>query len=236
MKEEINKNPLNQTPNPEFLEKRIFELRRRAFGLIHSFVTGEWQWPKSVKGDKKRNFIDKLVEGTTKIVPEATDEIKTRFETLNAIDEIKDLESLLKKATEIHIELLTKYLSLEELEKRLRDRAIQGKGYQELSRGLCFEIIENQAVLHIPITFFENAKSFLESFKEGLRVLANKMITEKELADIREVIGYSSLVQEKHRILATLGFEVILDVNGKLTEKTKISREKLLELYGPKKL
>src|SRR3989344_605933 len=147
MKEEINKNPLNQTPNPEFLEKRIFELRRRAFGLIHSFVTREWQWPKSVKGDKKRNFIDKLVEGTTKIVPEATDEIKTRFETLNAIDEIKDLESLLKKATEIHIELLTKYLSLEELEKRLRDRAIQGKGYQELSRGLCFRIIWSKKII-----------------------------------------------------------------------------------------
>ena len=132
---------------------------------------------------------------------------------------------------------MAKYLTLEELEKRFQVRSIKEKGYQALSRGLNFEICkeQNQISLHIPITFFENAKSALELFTEGLRILAHKMMTEQELRNIKEITGHSLLVKEKHLLLTSLGFSVILDKDGKPTEDTKISREKFLEIYGKPK-
>ncbi len=217
---------------PSSPEYRASELHRRAFKLIHSYIERKWQ--ESAKSNGKLHFIDEIIKGAEKLIPEAKEEINTKFRALNNFDEKNGLVSLLNKTTEITIELMTKYTTLEELEKRFKDRSLTERGNKELSRGLHFSINKEKTKisLHIPITFFENAQEFLQSFTEGLRVLAVKMNTDLELQNVKEVVGHSSLVKEKHRLLVKLGFEVTRDEKGQPTEETKISRERLLKIYG----
>lgn len=214
-------------------EQRAFELKRRAFHLMRSYV--ERNWNESPVVDRKSEFIKKITTGAKKLIPEGEVEIGERLNLLNNEDET-NLDSFFDKATEAIIEIMTRYASLEELEKRFSARSVNERGNQALSRALHFAVhLESNTIsLHIPITFFENPVQFLESFTEGLKILAQKIITDPEFKNILEVTGHSALVKDKHRLLKSMGFEIILDENGKPTQYTKISKDKLLELYGPK--
>ncbi len=86
----------------------------------------------------------------------------------------------------------------------------------------------------MPITFFESSREVIESFKEGLMVLAQKLVNDPELGDLTEIRGRSVLIKDNYRLLKSLGFTVVLDEKGKPTEEAVISKEKLLELYGIK--
>ena len=227
MKEIINRNIQPDSP-----EKRIFELNRRGFfELMRSDVEQEWQ--ASAEENKKKDFIKKIIQETTSIIPNATEEIEIKLNRLNKLDEKDNLETFLNEATKIIIELIGKYLTLEKLEQIIQT-ARKKSGNEILSRGLNFTIHHSHIELHIPTTFFENAQLALQSFVEGLKILAQKMTNDPAMERVTEVRGHSLLIKEKPRIARKLGFEITLDENGKPTDEARMSREKLLDIYGQK--
>ena len=227
MKEIINRNIQPDSP-----EKRIFELNRRGFfELMRSDVEQEWQ--ASAEENKKKDFIKKIIQETTSIIPNATEEIEIKLNRLNKLDEKDNLETFLNEATKIIIELIGKYLTLEKLEQIIQT-ARKKSGNEILSRGLNFTIHHSHIELHIPTTFFENAQLALQSFVEGLKILAQKMTNDPTMERVTEVRGHSLLIKEKPRIARKLGFEITLDENGKPTDEARMSREKLLDIYGQK--
>lgn len=224
---ESTQNTLNPKTN---LENKIFEIKRRAFNLVRSSIENSYLKLKNTGGEEV--FINNIIKEGVRIVPEATEEFHTKLNELKNYTE-KDLEIILDKATEITIQLMAKYLSLEELESRFKARH-ENLGYQSLARGLTFETNKegNEISLHVPITFFNNSLDALNSYIDGFHKLANELSTNDELKGIKEITAYSSIVKEKYKTLTKLGFEVMLDKHGQPTKKAKISKEKFLELYG----
>lgn len=210
-------------------EYRFKETKRRAYDLWYREMRSIW---RSIAHSKEKSvFINYIVKRFTELIPEAAQDIEKEFDVLNTFDE-KDEENLLNKAVDIMIQIMARYLSLEELERRLQARQIKELGQQKLSRVLNFEIIYDRVHLHTPVAFFKDPSSAVQSYVEGLKVLAHKIATEKELKDIVEVVRFSPLIKEKYRLWTRLGFEVIREKDGKPTEEAKMSREKILEMYG----
>lgn len=226
---EFSKNTPNIKSMRDTPENRAFELNRKANSVFRRYMEKTWE---NIKEENKIPiFIEKVKDNIAKFVPEATEAPEKIDLALNFLQKKEDL---IDKATEITIRIFAQHLSLEEIESRFRENYMQLPGIQPLSRILTFIIRkESKTVsLHIPITFFENTEFAIESFKEGLQTLAKKLTNDPELKNIIEITGDSPLVKEKSRLLTSLGFTVAVDKDGKATEKAKISREKLLEIYG----
>ena len=221
--------PSPQKRNTDSPEQRAFELRKRAFNLIHSYI--ERRWKESAKD--KKTFVGKIIEDDIKLIPKATEKIKNTFGIFENYSGAEDI--LMNEMTEATIQIMVEHLSLEEIEEVHRVRSTQERGDQMLSRGLNFSVNGDgsKISLHVPITFFKTPSDALDSYRVGLGVLANKILSDLELKNVQEVIALSSLVQDNPRLLKKFGFDVTLDTEGKPTTEAKMSREKLLELYGP---
>ena len=217
-------------------EGKLQKISRTAGSSIHRHM--ERMWDDLIINAKANNltktlFIKKMKDNLTKLVPEATGK-EVFLDVDQVVNSSKNKELLMEKATEITMKILSKYLSLEELERRLREKHLAVPGIKELSRALSCSISEdsNMAELHVPVTFFEDSKSVIDSFKEGLAVLATKIKQEEEFKSIRVIRGYSSLVKDNFRLMGELGFKVTYNEMGRPTEEALMSREKLLEIYG----
>lgn len=209
-------------------EQKKFELRKRAFNLIHSYVKRQ----KKEYGSDKVKFISKIIEGSQKIIPQATDEIETTF---RAFDHYKGSEErFLNEITEAVINMMARHMSLKEIEKVHSDRSIEVRKNHILSRLLHFnfESGSEEVTLHVPVAFFKDGKSLVESFKEGLEALAQKMLKDPNFKSVKRISAHSPLVKEGSRLLRKMGFEVLLDENGEPTGDAHISKEKIIELYG----
>jgi len=219
------------------MENDLFKNRNSNINIIRNRTNAFFQrymektWETLSPENRTAYFIQNIKDNILALVPEAT-EISQEVDTALDLSQNKDI--LIKKAIEVTIKIVAKYLSTEEIEDRLREKHVTHPGTRELSRALTFKINnEAQRVeLHVPVTFFQNLHEPLQSFKEGLETLAKRMITDEELKNINEVRGFSILIKDNPRVLTSLGFKITLDENGKPTKEARISKEKLLELYG----
>lgn len=230
---EFPENLLKNTPDINSPEYKAFEIRRRAHSVFRRYV--EKIWENSPKDNLIPTFIRMIKRNISNIVPEAKEGSQEIDKAIKSLQE-KDKEDLIDRAVEITIQIVAKHLSLEELERRLREKILTQPEIYELSKVLLFKIDKKneKITIHVPTTFLKDSKSVLESFKEGLKALADKIATNTELKDIKEIRGFSSLIKDHHRLLTSLGFSVTFDKTDKPTEEAKMSKEKLLELYGPK--
>ena len=210
------------------LDNKIDLIRRKTYPFIYIYMEKTWD-NLATNANVINVFIKNVKDNIRKIVPEAVGVDAEVDKVLNFLGE-KDTNSLretfLDKATEITIKILAKHLSLQELEHRFNKNP--------LSRGLSFKIDKNnkKVNLYIPPTFFENLHQATQSYIDGLRLLAHKMLIDKEFKDIQEVVGFSPFVKEHYKVLEKYGFEITLDKDGQPTEEAKMSKEKLLEIYG----
>ena len=209
--------------NQPEIEQRAFEISRRAGDIIQAKLHD------LLASDNAQGNTARLKDFMNSFLPEASLDLAQQLETLESE---KDKERFVEKAGAIIVRLIAEHLSLIELEQRLRSRQNKENGYQELSRGLTFDIHHNTIFLHVPVTFFNNSAEAIQSLIEGLKVLANKIKTDEALKDITGIMGHSNLVKEKHRLIERLGFEIALDKDGKPSDQAQISKKKLLEMYA----
>ena len=206
---------------------RAFELRKIGYPSFRPYM--EILWENSELNNKKPAFILKVKENIIKIAPETLEDLHEVDSVLGILDE-KNEDVLLDEAANVTIKIITKRLSLYELERRFNK--------YPLSRGLSFEIDKenkNRVNLYMPITFFKNPRQeAIESYIKGLRVLAQKMAADEEFKDIKEIIGRSPYVKKHHKLLKKHGFEITLDKDNNPTEEARMSKDKLLKLYGQK--
>ncbi|PIR68066.1 hypothetical protein COU49_02715 [Candidatus Nomurabacteria bacterium CG10_big_fil_rev_8_21_14_0_10_35_16] len=234
----MNENINNPNTGNDALNTRILEIKRRAYGNFHRYIRQLYEASRLEQTNKDKKFIDMLKDNIKLIIDEKYNtnieiEIEDAFRNLDSSDK----EKLIDTATEITIALITKYLSLSELETRLLERHLTMHGFKKLSRGLTYDIIsDNESMeLHVPTTFFENSGVAIESYKKGLAILARKLQEDPTLQNIKKICGHSSLVQKKRLIMEQLGFELDYEeIDGlrKPTGHASISREKLIALYG----
>ena len=210
-------------------ERRAFEIHRRADNIFYSLFEKLWAEGEQA-GDPKQYLANSLIQKISELLPEASEEVSSVFEAL-AKKRGYTKKQFVEQSVEAVIQLLSKNLTLAELEKRLKIRPVNYND-EELSRGLSCGVKDNKVELHIGLTFFSNAKEALESLIEGLRALAQKIKTEEKYKNVTEIIGYSELVKEKHRLLTKYGFTITKNDAGQPTDEAKISKEKLLELFG----
>lgn len=210
----------------ESYEQRVFEISRRAGHMIRAHA-GELANTRS-----QQKNIQRIFQFMNRFLPEGASDIEDSFVVLK--DSIfSDRDKFLEKAAEIMIALCAQNFSLQELEDRLKNIHAEDYGYQELSRGLTYDIEQSKVHLHIPVTFFASSKEALKSFVEGLKILAEKIKHDPEFIEITEIIGHSSFVQDKAKIVnKMLGFTITPQADGSPSDEAIMSKDELLSKYG----
>ncbi len=214
-------------PPENDVRKKFIEIRRRLFEKTLHEISPYFNFYRE-KGDYeklKKLLLEYLDE---KGVPELKDQLSFKLSAISPADDKMD-----QKMVDAILEVLAENLTLEEIEEGSK-QSIAEKGYKLLSRALSYQITNQhgggrEVNLHIPTNFFNTSREAIQSIQEGLRNLAIVLKNDADLADIKEIFGVSKLVINNPRLFKSLGFEVDTESGNAL-----MSRERLLDLYGPK--
>ncbi len=209
-------------------ENKAYQIHRRADNIFLELIS-KMQSKGEKAGNAKKHIVEELGRIIGGLMPEAPEQVKAFCNKIEALDE--NDKNFLKQVTEELVLVLAENLSLDELEKRLKNRPTETH-QENLSRGLSCEVENNKIILHVPLVFFSNSSEAIESITEGLRVLAEKIKTQEKYEEITEIVGYSDLVKHNHRQISELGFSVTMDAAGEPTDEAKLPKEKFLEIYG----
>lgn len=162
-----------------------------------------------------------------------------KLKNLN-VDGINNKQEFAKLLAKELFDFFNENLTPVELEELSRDNFVSS-GKKPINHFMYYEIEkknenENLLQLHVPTTVEENPKKLLILFKDGLSKLAEQLVSNPEMKNVTEIFGQSWLVFYQKEFFERAGFTVDPEtIDEKTKEATvKISREKLIELYGNK--
>ena len=179
----------------------------------------------------KSYFINNLSTDSNPFRAEFSEQLKN----LN-IDSIKSKHEFAKLLAQELFNFYNKNLTPAELEEISR-KGYLSDGKKQINRFMYYEVEESNVLqLHVPVVVEENPRQLLALFKDGLSKLAEQLVSNPEMANVKEIFGKSWLVFYQKNFFERSGFTVDpKTVDEKTKEATmKISREKLIEMYGNK--
>ncbi len=214
--------------------RKLIEFERRISDMFMTDIVHIWH---NVPEDSEKvsTFLnickEKLKEYKPGIKTEVIDTYNKRlYHKYNGDD-----EAFINEVFRIYIVILTKCVTYNEMEDRSRKWQTE-RGYIMVGSCLSFERKSNKKIiLHIPITFFENSKVAMKTFRENFEKLACIIEENPLYKNIKIIQAKSRFVKEKERLCKKFGFEVSEYAQDSTWGVAVISRDKLLELYGKKK-
>lgn len=177
--------------------------------------------------------IDSFERRITGLLPDHRDELSGIIASIRGV-QFGSKEELAETITGRVTQFIVDRVSLDELEKGIRDNDVAEQGWKPLSRVLCYEIEEGDRIrLRVPKVFIQNPIEFGSLFILGLKELSKVLKSDTALQKIKTVIGSSRLIYAFRRDMEAGGFTVTVNDEQNKIATAEIRAEKLTEKYSP---
>lgn len=141
---------------------------------------------------------------------------------------------LADRVTQNVCELLLSRYSPREIEDMVRARTLEKNNWKAASDLVLYEVSDSHIVLHVPITFSRSVLEVGSSFQEGLRELANRLMSEETLAPVERITGRSAIVFDYRKSLIRAGWTISEVEPESRLAMAEMSKDRFIEEYGPK--
>lgn len=183
--------------------------------------------PDSLPGPELyRTTLEQITKKLMDLLPEYSDEID-RITTSLTNSDFDNNETFTNSAAETLVNFTLQHFTFAQIEE------ISRRGKKMLNRLVEYHIDQDEVMLHIPLTFLDNGIEFRTLFVEALRVLAEKIVNDQNLQNIKNISVNSWIVyRTPDKFLEAMGFSDIERYEKDHTGSAEMSKEVLLEKYG----